>query len=97
MSSRKIDVARAWKDPVYRDSLTASERAQLPPHPAGMIELSQEELGLVAGGDGGASLPTIVMSNGGSGGTQCTAHGCPKRFDPTIFINPGPLVGGGGH
>jgi mersacidin/lichenicidin family type 2 lantibiotic len=94
--SRTIDVVRAWKDPEYRDSLTAEERAQLPPHPAGLIELSKADLALVAGGDGGASLPTIVMSNGGSGGTQCTAHSCPPMpFNPTIYINPNPLVVGG--
>ena len=94
--SRPIDVVRAWKDPAYRASLTAAERAALPAHPAGLIELSAEELGLVAGGGGGASSPSIVLSNGGSGGTQCTAYSCPPvPFNPTIYINPGPLVGGG--
>jgi mersacidin/lichenicidin family type 2 lantibiotic len=41
---RKVDVIRAWKDEEYRQSLTEEERAQLPPHPAGLIELSEAEL-----------------------------------------------------
>ena len=35
-----LDVIRAWKDPAYRHSLAAGQRALLPPHPAGAIELS---------------------------------------------------------
>jgi mersacidin/lichenicidin family type 2 lantibiotic len=35
-----LDVIRAWKDPAYRHSLTAEQRALLPSHPAGAIELS---------------------------------------------------------
>ncbi len=48
MSSKNI--VRAWKDPGYRDSLTAAERAALPANPAGAIELSDADLGKVAGG-----------------------------------------------
>ena len=29
---------RAWKDPDYRRSLTAEQRARLPAHPSGAIE-----------------------------------------------------------
>ena len=46
----KIDVIRAWKDEAYRASLTDAERARLPTHPAGRIELSDAELESVAGG-----------------------------------------------
>lgn len=41
-------VIRAWKDKVFRDSLTDAERAMLPPNPAGLIELSDDDLGLMA-------------------------------------------------
>jgi mersacidin/lichenicidin family type 2 lantibiotic len=45
------DIIRAWKDPEYRMSLSEEERAQLPEHPAGLIELTDAEMEAVAGGD----------------------------------------------
>jgi mersacidin/lichenicidin family type 2 lantibiotic len=48
MSHRNI--IRAWKDEEYRLSLSAAQRASLPDHPAGLVELSDEQLGAVAGG-----------------------------------------------
>jgi mersacidin/lichenicidin family type 2 lantibiotic len=44
-----IDVVRAWKDPEYRKTLTSEELASLPANPAGASEVSDEELGEVAG------------------------------------------------
>ncbi len=44
------NVIRAWKDPAYRNSLSPGERAALPSNPAGMIELSDADLGKVSGG-----------------------------------------------
>lgn len=48
-----VDIARAWKDPEYRKSLTPEELASLPPNPAGTAELTEEELGDAVGGKGG--------------------------------------------
>jgi mersacidin/lichenicidin family type 2 lantibiotic len=48
MSRRKI--IRAWKDEEYRLGLSEAERALLPAHPAGLIELTDAELGAVEGG-----------------------------------------------
>lgn len=45
-----VDVPRAWKDESYRNSLTPADRASLPPHPAGMIELPEAEVSGVHGG-----------------------------------------------
>jgi mersacidin/lichenicidin family type 2 lantibiotic len=45
----KADVIRAWKDPLYRASLTAEERAQLPDHPSAFVELEDEQLKLTSG------------------------------------------------
>jgi mersacidin/lichenicidin family type 2 lantibiotic len=45
-----VNVIRAWKDEEYRLNLTAAERAQLPAHPAGLIDLSDAELNGVSGG-----------------------------------------------
>jgi mersacidin/lichenicidin family type 2 lantibiotic len=46
----KIDIIRAWKDEEYRLSLTEAERAQLPAHPAGLIELRDDQMNAVLGG-----------------------------------------------
>ena len=46
----KIDTIRAWKDEAYRRSLSEAELAKLPQNPAGLIELSDNEMELVAGG-----------------------------------------------
>jgi mersacidin/lichenicidin family type 2 lantibiotic len=48
MSHRKI--IRAWKDEDYRLSLSEAERALLPEHPAGALELTDAQLEGAAGG-----------------------------------------------
>jgi mersacidin/lichenicidin family type 2 lantibiotic len=54
----KAKIVRAWKDPQYRASLSAEERANLPAHPAGMIELEPAALTrVVGGGEGLAAAP----------------------------------------
>jgi mersacidin/lichenicidin family type 2 lantibiotic len=45
-----IDIIRAWKDEDYRNSLSEEQRSQFPENPAGMIELSDEDMGSVIGG-----------------------------------------------
>jgi mersacidin/lichenicidin family type 2 lantibiotic len=64
----KETIIRAWRDEEYLLSLSEELRALLPEHPAGLIELSDEELELVAGGFG----PTSV----GCLGLGPTAIGC---------------------
>jgi mersacidin/lichenicidin family type 2 lantibiotic len=44
------DVIRAWKDAGYRQNLSEADRSKLPAHPAGMIELTDADLGVVSGG-----------------------------------------------
>jgi mersacidin/lichenicidin family type 2 lantibiotic len=41
-----LDIIRAWKDEEYRLSLD-----EMPAHPAGLIELTDADLELVAGGN----------------------------------------------
>jgi mersacidin/lichenicidin family type 2 lantibiotic len=53
-------IIRAWKDEEYRSSLTEAERALLPEHPAGLIELSGAEMDGVAGGGGSHVLTCII-------------------------------------
>jgi mersacidin/lichenicidin family type 2 lantibiotic len=38
------EIVRAWKDEDYRGTLTAVDRAEVPGHPAGVIEFEQPEL-----------------------------------------------------
>lgn len=45
------DIIKAWRDAEYRRSLSAEQQARLPEHPAGSIELTDEELPQVAGGN----------------------------------------------
>jgi len=57
MSSEQI--IRAWKDEDFRTSLSAAERALLPEHPAGLIDLTAAELDALTGGyvlAGGSSI-----------------------------------------
>jgi len=44
------DIVRAWKDEEYRNSLSEAERAALPAHPAGLVEIRDEDIEGVAGG-----------------------------------------------
>jgi mersacidin/lichenicidin family type 2 lantibiotic len=43
------DIIRAWKDEEYRLSLSEEQRAVLPEHPAGLMELVDAELDNVQG------------------------------------------------
>jgi mersacidin/lichenicidin family type 2 lantibiotic len=47
----KFDIARAWKDEEYRQSLSEEQLSTLPTNPAG--ELTDDELADVAGGSFG--------------------------------------------
>ena len=51
----KIDIARAWKDLNYRDSLSIEEQALLPANPAGEVELTEAELSKINGGMAGTT------------------------------------------
>jgi mersacidin/lichenicidin family type 2 lantibiotic len=51
------DLIRAWKDEMYRDGLTAEQLAAMPANPAGVLELSEDEL---AGVDG--ALTPVILS-----------------------------------
>jgi mersacidin/lichenicidin family type 2 lantibiotic len=45
-----MNLIRAWKDAEFRATLSAEELAALPQHPAGLVELPEEEMAAVAGG-----------------------------------------------
>jgi mersacidin/lichenicidin family type 2 lantibiotic len=54
---KNVDVIRAWKNEEYRRSLSQVERAMLPAHPAGIIELADADLVSV----GGAAVPRTFL------------------------------------
>jgi mersacidin/lichenicidin family type 2 lantibiotic len=45
----KVDIVRAWKDPLYRSTLSPEQLAGLPAHPAGLLEISDEQMRSASG------------------------------------------------
>jgi mersacidin/lichenicidin family type 2 lantibiotic len=78
------DTIRAWKDAKFRQSLSAEERALLPDNPAGFVELSETDLGLVAGAgftefchtSDCTNNPIICSADGFCGSEACTLDVC---------------------
>jgi len=48
---KQNDIVRAWKDAEFRAELSPEERALLPENPAGLVELTDEALESVIGGE----------------------------------------------
>jgi mersacidin/lichenicidin family type 2 lantibiotic len=44
------NIIRAWKDASFRDGLSDVERSLLPENPAGLVQLTENQLSLVAAG-----------------------------------------------
>jgi mersacidin/lichenicidin family type 2 lantibiotic len=63
------NIIRAWKDADFRDSLSEKERALLPKHPAGLVELTDADLN---GADGGAIRGTTLTVDS----VIATCNGC---------------------
>jgi len=62
ISMKNLDVTRAWKDPVYRSSLTDEERASLPENPAGLVEVTDDDLAAVNGGTTALCSLVVVLT-----------------------------------
>jgi mersacidin/lichenicidin family type 2 lantibiotic len=52
---KKETMIRAWRDEEFRASLSAAELAELPEHPAGLLDVDDDMLRSVSGG--GRSTP----------------------------------------
>jgi len=63
-------IIKAWKDEAYRQSLSEAERALLPANPAGLLELTDEDLAHVAGGKRGGRSKSRSGSRGGGRGSK---------------------------
>src|ERR1700682_2847178 len=75
----RTNIVKAWKKPAYRNSLSQAERAALPANPAGGIEISDADLGKVAGG-------RINQSQFGVWRTQNLCSLDCTNYCPTVFI-----------
>jgi mersacidin/lichenicidin family type 2 lantibiotic len=62
------NIIRAWKDRGYRESLSDEQRSQLPDNPAGILELSDADMAVIAGGCGDGT---------GCGGGKCNTRCSP--------------------
>ena len=73
-----MDIIRAWKDAEYRRSLTAEELAALPENPAGMVELTDEDLGGISAADGidPVDVTTVIIAKTGPADWGCTVVSC---------------------
>lgn len=49
------DIVKAWKDAEFRAELSPEERALIPENPAGLVELTDEALESVVGGETASS------------------------------------------
>ena len=75
----KLDIVRAWKDEEYFNKLSESERSLLPQNPAGVIELTDQDLLQAEGGT------TFSLTLGCNSLFLCPyTLGCPV----TITISP---------
>jgi mersacidin/lichenicidin family type 2 lantibiotic len=86
---KELDVVRAWKDPRYRASLDPSDASKLPPNPAGLVELSDEDLKQASG------LASYVVTTG----PTCTMYTSPniaaarsKGAEPVSVDHPVEIV-----
>ena len=61
----KATIIRAWKDKSFRASLSEEELKGLPPHPSGLIELTDDDLNDVNGGTSTRPFVTACGSGGG--------------------------------
>ena len=85
---KKESILRAWRDPEYRESLSAEERAALPAHPSAAIDLRDEQLTTVRGGDVatiGDISDTVKTSNTPATQSSC-CRCCAVAGDPSILF-----------
>ena len=69
---KKSDIIRAWKDPKFRRSLSAEQRSLLPAHPSAVIDIDDQDLSAVAGGN----THTAICSCRASLCTPCPPRHC---------------------
>lgn len=83
----RLDIIRAWKDEEYFSSLSETERAGLPQNPAGLVELTDQDLG---GAEGGQAQPYTLNCTFSVFGTciscfTCITVGCIISIPITVL------------
>jgi mersacidin/lichenicidin family type 2 lantibiotic len=73
---QRVDVVRAWNDPLYRATLSPEELALIPANPAGLVDLSDDEL-KAASGMSSAVLPPATTFPGCTESTLRRFRCCP--------------------
>jgi mersacidin/lichenicidin family type 2 lantibiotic len=68
------DIIRAWKDAEFRSSLSEAERAMLPIHPAGSIDLDDPGLGRSSARASGLRVKSTLKA--GSMWPTCNSWAC---------------------
>jgi len=78
MKKMKVDIARAWKDEEYRESLSPEQQALVPENPVGLVEVTAEDLAVVMGGITKSECGTQTGTGTGttSGNPNCTGCSC---------------------
>jgi mersacidin/lichenicidin family type 2 lantibiotic len=72
-----FDIIRAWKDEDYRLGLSNEQRATLPASPVGLVELSDADMGLLAGG--GSYYKCKKSGSHGKSGKHYGKNKCKKE------------------
>ena len=73
---KKKQILEAWRNEEYYLSLSAEERAGIPEHPSGLLDIEDDILRTITGGCG--SYPTAPDKGCPSSGccTPCTPYVC---------------------
>lgn len=94
------EIIRAWRD---LDAREASVKGEIPENPAGIVELSDEDLGTVVGGTNTpiTSIVTSIIASVVSFSQFWTAfascnEGCPRSPNGTCRLATFGCCGGGG-
>ena len=72
---KKKQILEAWRNEEYYLSLSAEERAQIPEHPSGLLDIEDDALKSITGGCG---IPTGVLG--------CTSGYCTPCFPKQCYI-----------
>lgn len=79
---KKDDLIKSLKDERFRDGLSTEDQTAMPPNPAGVVELSDEDMELVVGGlaaqtgTGAPQCECVITRTAISGGGTCNCT-CP--------------------
>jgi mersacidin/lichenicidin family type 2 lantibiotic len=79
----KFDIARAWKDESYRQTLSEEQLSMLPANPAG--EMSEAELASVCGGWGGFGFGASSASSASAIRDEHRTHSFALLCDVSLF------------